>query len=129
MRSRRFLSVDAASQLGYQFAVLRLRSWPDLRDAPEEMVPDIVRICALLAIRPTGGPLIHQLLGLPRERVDHVVDLLHAEGHLNDGTPSAPPPLRAPREASEPSEAKGVLSPIAGFLDRFRKKLLPAGAR
>lgn len=129
MRRGRFLSTNAASQLGPQFAVLRLRSWPDLRNAPEELVSDIVRICALLAIRPTGAPLIHQLLRLPRERVEMVIDVLHVEGHLNDGSPSAdrPPRSRKPGEASRAKEDETSL--LGGFLDRFRKKLLPAGAR
>lgn len=129
MRRGRFLSTNAASQLGPQFAVLRLRSWPDLRNAPEELVPDIVRICALLAIRPTGAPLIHQLLGLPRERVDMVIDVLHVEGHLNDGDPFADqsPRSRQPGESSQ-AATQGP-SALGSFLDRFRKKLLPAGAR
>ena len=128
MRRGRFLSTNAASQLGPQFAVLRLRSWPDLRNAPEELVPDIVRICALLAIRPTGAPLIHQLLSLPRERVEMVIDVLHVEGHLNDGSPSTDRPPRS-RTPGESSRAKEESSMLGGFLDRFRRKLLPTGAR
>nr|WP_296018055.1 hypothetical protein [uncultured Acidovorax sp.] len=108
--------------------MLRLRSWPDLRNAPDELVPDIVRICALLAMRPTGAPLIHQLLGLPRARVEMVIDVLHVEGHLNDGSPFADRPAHS-RKPSESSSAKEAPSLISGFLDRFRKKLLLTGAR
>lgn len=124
MRHSRLLSTNATSQLGPQFAVLRLRSWPDLRHVSDSLTPDVIRICALLAVRPTGAPLIHRLLDMPRERAQHVVDMLYLHGHLSDGAPAstreiAEPKARSPKEAS-PS--------VTGFLDRFRKKLLTAGA-
>lgn len=131
MRPSRVLSTNATSQLGPQFAVLRLRSWPDLRHVSESLIPDVVRICALLAFRPTGAPLIHRLLNIPRERAQHVVDMLHLHGNLSDGAPAA-----SREEKNEPLTAteteahlpKEVSPSVAGFLDRFRKKLLPAGA-
>ncbi len=131
MRHSRLLSTNATSQLGPQFAVLRLRSWPDLRHVSDSLTPDVIRICALLAVRPTGAPLIHRLLDMPRERAQHVVDMLYLHGHLSDGAPAstretkgeassiAEPKARSPKEAS-PS--------VTGFLDRFRKKLLTTGA-
>lgn len=132
MQPNRLLSTNATSQLGPQFAVLRLRSWPDLRPVSDSLVPDVIRICALLAIRPTGAPLIHRLVDIPRERVQHVVDMLHLYGHLSDGAPvsngeketegSAVPTL-------ESSTAKELSSSVTSFLDRFLKKLMSAGAR
>ncbi|MDG5974301.1 hypothetical protein H010_03502 [Hydrogenophaga taeniospiralis CCUG 15921] len=131
MRHSRLLSTNATSQLGPQFAVLRLRSWPDLRHVSDRLTPDVIRICALLAIRPTGAPLIHRLLDMPRERAQHVVDMLYLHGHLSDGAPAAP---LEKKEEAPAIAAPGVQAPkevppsVTGFLDRFRKKLLPAGA-
>lgn len=75
------------TQLGVQHSVVRLYSWPELPKLPSEMVVDVARVCALLAIRPTGTPLIHRLLGLTRERVVHIVDMLELNGHLVSNDP------------------------------------------
>ncbi|MGS5089964.1 hypothetical protein ACVC7V_26070 [Hydrogenophaga sp. A37] len=123
MRHSRLLSTNATSQLGPQFAVLRLRSWPDLRHVSDSLIPDVIRVCALLAVRPTGAPLIHRLLDMPRERAQHVVDMLHLHGHLSDGAPAIQ--LEKKHETPPPKE---VSPSVTGFLDRFRKKLLAAGA-
>lgn len=123
-------STNATSQLGPQFAVLQLRSWPDLRHVSDALLPDVIRICALLAFRPTGAPLIHRLLGIPRERALHIVDMLYLHGNLGDGAaaskfkPEAVPASKAP-DASPPKE---TLPSVANFLDRFLKKLMPVDA-
>lgn len=131
MQPHRPLSTNATSQLGPQFAVLRLRSWPDLRPVSDSLVPDVIRICALLAIRPTGAPLIHRLVDMPRERVQHVVDMLHLHGHLSDGAPGST--VKQEQGASavtplEPIMAKEISSSVTSFLDRFLKKLMSTGA-
>jgi hypothetical protein len=131
MRHSRPLSTNATSQLGPQFAVLRLRSWPDLRHVSDHIVPDVIRICALLAVRPTGAPLIHRLVDIPRERTQHIVDMLYLHGNLGDGAPVASPEKKLETPATAAPEArspKDVPTSVTGFLDRFRKKLMPTGA-
>lgn len=129
METKPFLPTDAAAQLGYQFAVLRLRSWPDLRNVPPTLLPDIVRICALLAVRPTGAPLIHRLLDLPRERVHEAITTLYLQGHLNETSPTA-----GSREGdtARPSDFGALsssesASQTLSLLARLRKKLFTAG--
>lgn len=78
-------STSAASQLGIHYSVVRLHSWPELTRLPREVVPDLARICALLAVRPTAVSLIPRLLSLPKERVSHMVEILHVQGHLQEG--------------------------------------------
>ncbi len=39
----------------------------------------------MLSIRPTGATLIPRLLNIPRDRVNHIIEMLHMHGHL-DGT-------------------------------------------
>lgn len=124
-------STNATSQLGPQFAVLQLRSWPDLRHVSDELLPDVIRICALLAFRPTGAPLIHRLLGIPRERAQHIVDMLYLHGNLGDGaaaTQKVKPVLVPTTTVAEDSSPKDTLPSVASFLDRFLKKLLPVEA-
>ena len=76
-------SITATAQLGVQYRVLKLYSWPELSRVPSDLVLDAARVCALLAVRPTSAPLIARLLDLPRERVAHIVELLHLHGHLD----------------------------------------------
>lgn len=127
MRHSQALSTNATSQLGPQFAVLQLRSWPDLRHVTDDLLPDVLRICALLAFRPTGAPLIHRLVGIPRERALHIVDMLHLHGHLGDGAAAheqaTPEPVNA--TAAEADTPRETFLSVAGFLDRFLKKLIP----
>lgn len=48
------------------------------------MIPDVAKVCALLSVRQTGVPLLSRLLQMPRERVVHIVDMLHLNGHLEN---------------------------------------------
>lgn len=84
MRNSVHPSIYASTQLGVQYSVLRLYSWPQLSELPSEMIPDVAKVCALLAVRPTGAPLISRLLGISRESVTHIVDMLHLHGHLQN---------------------------------------------
>ena len=92
-------SITATTQLGVQYSVLKLYSWPELSRVPSDLVLDVARVCALLAVRPTGAPLIARLLDLPRERVAHIVELLHLHGHL-DGTAMAVRPAETEEQAT-----------------------------
>ena len=70
-------------QLGIKYNILRLFSWPDLPRIDAELIPDVARICALLAIRPTSAMFLPVLVGIPRERAEHIVEMLHVQGHLD----------------------------------------------
>ena len=92
-------SITATTQLGVQYSVLKLYSWPELSRVPSDLVLDASRVCALLAVRPTGAPLIARLLDLPRERVAHIVELLHLYGHL-DGSAMDVRPVEKEEQAT-----------------------------
>jgi hypothetical protein len=66
----------------FQYSVLRLQSWPSLAYLPEEIVPCVARICALLARKPTTASLIPLTLGLPEAEVFALIEVLRINGHL-----------------------------------------------
>ncbi len=66
-----------------QFSLLRLTNWPNIPQLPPEDMVDMARICALLSWRTTAGVIIARLLDLPKERVQEILLLLHAQGCLN----------------------------------------------
>ena len=96
-------SITATAQLGVQYSVLKLHSWPELSRVPGDLVLDAARVCALLAVRPTGAPLITRLLDIPRERVTPIVELLHRDGHLNGASVDARQAERDDREVIGPT--------------------------
>lgn len=66
----------------FQYRVLRLASWPALTQLPDDMLPVVSRICALLARRQTAGSLVPLLLGLPKEQVFALIETLRLNGHV-----------------------------------------------
>ncbi len=114
-------SFTATTQLGVHYSVLKLYSWPELYRFPPELVLDTARVCALLAIRPTGAPLISTLLALPRERVAYIVEVLHLQGHLDEDWCDA----EDERQSEFDAISSGVLpSTSSTLLGRLWKRLL-----
>lgn len=66
----------------FQYSVLRLQSWPSLAYLPEEIVPCVARICALLARKPMTASLIPLTLGLPEAQVFALIEVLRLNGHV-----------------------------------------------
>lgn len=66
----------------FQYSVVKLQSWPSLAYMPEEVVPAVARICALLARKPTTASLIPLTLGLPEAHVFALIEVLRLNGHL-----------------------------------------------
>lgn len=95
-----------------QFSLLRLTNWPDIPQlAPEDMV-DTARICALLSWRATAGVIIARILDLPKERVQEILLLLHAQGCLNlQAPPGAPPAAHPPAQAANDSTPAELAEP------------------
>ena len=115
-------SITATTQLGVQYSVLKLYSWPELSRVPSDLVLDAARVCALLAVRPTGAPLIARLLDLPRERVAHIVELLHLHGHL-DGTAMDVRPAEKEEQATLDLMADTASAKSPTLLGRLWQKL------
>lgn len=66
----------------FQYSVLRLQSWPSLAYLPEDIVPAVARICALLAHKPTTASLIPLTLGLPEAQVFSLLEVLRLNDHV-----------------------------------------------
>lgn len=62
--------------------VLHLASWPPLHHLLRETAPEITRICALLARRPSVGMLIPVLLNIPPHVSHALLETLRADGHI-----------------------------------------------
>ena len=115
-------SITATTQLGVQYSVLKLYSWPELSRVPSDLVLDAARVCALLAVRPTSAPLIARLLDLPRERVAHIVELLHLYGHL-DGSAMNVRPVEKEEQATLDLIADPTPTKSPTLLGRLWQKL------
>ena len=115
-------SITATAQLGVQYSVLKLYSWPELSRVPSDLVLDAARVCALLAVRPTSAPLIARLLDLPRERVAHIVELLHLYGHL-DGSAMDVRPVEKEEQATLDLIADPTPTKSPTLLGRLWRKL------
>lgn len=115
-------SITATAQLGVQYSVLKLYSWPELSRVPSDLVLDAARVCALLAVRPTSAPLIARLLDLPRERVAHIVELLHLYGHL-DGSAMDVRPVEKEEQATLDLIADPTPTKSPTLLGRLWQKL------
>ena len=115
-------SITATAQLGVQYSVLKLYSWPELSRVPSDLVLDAPRVCALLAVRPTSAPLIARLLDLPRERVAHIVELLHLYGHL-DGSAMDVRPVEKEEQATLDLIADPTPTKSPTLLGRLWQKL------
>ena len=103
---------NATTQLGVQYSVIRLYSWPEMPRIRNDMVLDVARVCALLAVRPTGVPLIPRLVGLSKERVSHIVEMLHMHGHLRESPTEQAQPAQTPavQAAETPGHGGSILA-------------------
>lgn len=100
--------------------VLHLSSWPSLPRISQEAIPDVTRICALLARRPSVGMLVPVILHMPAPAAYALLETLYVSGHIYaDKTPEAAEP------ASFSAEASGHHEPDAiSFISRLWKRLV-----
>lgn len=106
-----------------QFSVLQLASWPPLSDLLLETAPDITRICALLARKPSVGMLIPVILDIPPQVTYSLLDTLYAKGHIcavGSGLVAESAPL------CQTSSAQSLELPTvtASFLDKIWHRLM-----
>lgn len=73
----------AYPELNMQFSqVLHLASWPSLSELPLDTAPQITRICALLARRPSVGMVIPRMLDISSGMAYSLLKNLYANGHV-----------------------------------------------
>lgn len=105
--------------------VLHLSSWPSLHKLSQEAVPDVTRICALLARRPSVGMLIPVLLHMPPPVAYSLLETLYAGGHIYADRTLAP---------AEPSlfgaePAGNHEHDVISFISRLWTRLISEDAR
>ena len=104
--------------------VLHLSSWPSLSNlslaaVPEEAMPDIVRICALLAYRPSVGMFIPVLLQIPPPVAYSLLEMLYASGHIYGRTTIAPTEPTLCNEGTADSHEPAVMPFIFRLWERL----------
>ncbi|MCX7258673.1 MAG: hypothetical protein NTZ64_18705 [Polaromonas sp.] len=105
--------------------VLHLSSWPSLSSLSQETVPDITRICALLARRPSVGMLVPVLLRMPPPVAYSLLEMLYTGGHIYaDRTPESAEPALCDEELADSHEPA-----VISFISRLWKRLTPDDAR
>lgn len=92
--------------------VLYLVSWPSLQHLLGSGAPQIARICALLARRPTVGMLIPVILNLPHHIAHPLLETLYADGYIRLAGAAAVPSAPAPAPKAEPAPSQ---EPAADF--------------
>ncbi|MEK9951262.1 MAG: hypothetical protein VW687_03740, partial [Curvibacter sp.] len=93
---------------------------PDLPQLPPQDMVDMARICALLSWRATAGVIVARILDLPKERVQNLLQQLHARGCLQlvtqpDGTPAA--------QAASPVVHDAEAQPGNSFITKIWQRL------
>lgn len=107
-----------------QFSVLQFVSWPALPDLLLETAPNVTRICALLARKPSAGMLIPVILDMPAPLTYSLLDTLYDKGHIRPMGDAAPLAASA-SPSSEPVKAPEDL-PIAtaSFISKVWQRLM-----
>lgn len=91
----------------FQLSMVRLVAWPSLTQLPQEVVPAVARLCALLARKPTTVFLLPQLLELPEVQVARMIQVLQLDGCTQlsgmAAAPAADTPAAVPHEGVRPA--------------------------
>ena len=103
--------------------VLYLVSWPSLQHLLGSAAPQIARICALLARRPTVGMLIPVILNLPPHIAHPLLETLYADGCIRLAGPCAGPSTPAPAPGTEPEPSQESARDFS-FLTRLWQHLV-----
>lgn len=100
--------------------VLYLVSWPSLQLLLGSAAPQITRICALLARRPSVGMLIPVILNLPPHVVHPLLETLYAHGYIRPAGTCAAPSDPAPALQTEPAPSQEQASELSFLASLWR---------
>ena len=118
------MNKSSSLERNLQFSVLHFVSWPPLPELLLETAPNMTRICALLARKPSTGMLIPVILDMPAPITYSLLDTLYDKGHIRTMGDAAP--LSAPAShIAEPVKAPEDL-PIAtaSFISKAWQRLM-----
>lgn len=105
-----------------QLSRLQLVCWPSRLDLFQEDLPDIIRICALLARRPSVGILIPVLLELSPNVTYALLKILYAKGCICPVGDAVAPELAALPEVESGQDFEHS-TPMASFLNKVWQRL------
>lgn len=108
----------------FQFSVVRLVSWPSLTHLPQDVLPAVARLCALLARKPSAASLLPLLLDLPETQVFMLIEALRLHGHVHVASTAADTEHGAEASASAAEAAPPVQPATQSFITKVWQRLV-----
>jgi len=104
--------------------LVHLLEWPNLTRVPDDLVPAVIRVCALLWRKPTVGFLLPRILGLPAEQVGAVVQALQQFGHVRVARSDNAAASAEAASAAEAEVAAAAPSATTSLVGKFWQRLV-----
>jgi hypothetical protein len=116
---------DAGADPAPSRELLSLQSWPDLPQVPEELLPPLTRICALLWCKPTVGYLVARVLQAPTGETAVLLRALQERGHVA-ASAASPAAADAPTPDSPAADGSPATTnaPPPSIVTRLWQRLL-----
>ncbi|CAN5398643.1 hypothetical protein BH10PSE16_BH10PSE16_42500 [soil metagenome] len=101
-----------------QYKILQLASWPPLSELLLDTAPQMTRICALLARKPSAGMLIPVMLDMTPQTTYPLLGTLYAKGHICVAggaatvEQNAPPNVELVKNPEPPAATSSFLSKV-----------------
>ena len=108
-----------AQDYPFQFSVVRLVSWPSLTHMPQDVLPAVARLCALLARKPSTASLLPLLLELPETQVFMLIEALRLNGHVQVASTAA----ETEQGAEAPMGSAEAVQPVQPATQSFITKV------
>lgn len=106
-----------------QLSLLQLTSWPSLSELLQDTAPNLTRICALLARKPSVGMLIPAMLDMQPQVAYALLENLYAKGHISPvGAVLTPEQAVLPK--SGPVSSPALPTATASFLGKVWLRLM-----
>jgi len=106
-----------------QLSLLQLTSWPGLSELLQDTAPNLTRICALLARKPSVGMLIPAMLDMQPQVAYALLENLYAKGHISPiGAVFTVEQAVLPK--SEPVSSPEIPAATASFLGKVWLRLM-----
>lgn len=105
-----------------QHRILQLASWPPLSELLLDTAPQVTRICALLARKPSVGMLIPIMLNMPPQTTYPLLRKLYDKGYICalGGTAMAE---QTARPRAEPAKNPELPAATSSFLGKVWQRL------
>lgn len=108
----------------HRYGMVRLLSWPDIANLPQEIQSPIARICALLTHRPSAGTLLPALLQLPRHEVYALLSILLFQQHISIKMPLEGMTVEEKARADASANDKSLTQTMGGSMNQAARALI-----